>query len=596
MQVTVVGGGVSGLGTALALARDGLDVEVLERDRTPMPTSADEAFDWDRRGAPQVRHSHAFLARLRNTLRDAYPDIYAALLAEGATELRFGDDLPPTIQDFVREDGDDDLVMLACRRTTFEWQLRKAALDEGRVTFRVGVAAEGVTATGDPEMPTITGLRLSDGTTLDTSLVVVAGGRRSTVPDWLTAVGAHEVPEQVEDTGIVYYSRFYRLNDGAEYPARTGPIGGDLGYVKYGVFVGDNRTFSITLATPTADEELRKALADPVAFDEAARHLVATAPYLDGRSTPLTPDVHVMAGLLNRWRDFVVDGRPVALGLHVIGDARVCTNPLYGRGLRHRVLAGTSAGRHVARAPDRPARPGTPPRPVDPRRDPSLVPRGTGTGHRGAPGGRCAAGRRGPRWRCLRPPHLHAGRLSRRAAPGDAHRRGRAASVLPQPEPAHPTRVPGHRPRRGRSGAGGVAGPREPPTRAAARPALARRLHLAVARCLTRPATRHRWWVFPTRSVVFRAMAVTVRIPTTLRPLSGGNATVEIEAGTLGEVLARLDAAHPGFHDRLFDDAGAQRRFVNLFVADDDVRYLQGLDTPVPDGETVSIIPAVAGG
>jgi hypothetical protein len=102
--------------------------------------------------------------------------------------------------------------------------------------------------------------------------------------------------------------------------------------VKYGVFVGDNRTFSITLATPTADDELRKALADPVVFDEAARQLVATAPYLDGRSTPLTSDVHVMAGLLNRWRDFVVDGTPVALGLHVIGDARVCTNPLYGRG------------------------------------------------------------------------------------------------------------------------------------------------------------------------------------------------------------------------------------------------------------------------
>lgn len=91
-------------------------------------------------------------------------------------------------------------------------------------------------------------------------------------------------------------------------------------------------------------------------------------------------------------------------------------------------------------------------------------------------------------------------------------------------------------------------------------------------------------------------MAVTVRIPTTLRPLSGGNATVQVEGGTLREVLTALDAAHPGFRDRLFDDDGNQRRFVNLFVADDDVRYLQGLDTVVPDGETVSIIPAVAGG
>ncbi|MFM8855719.1 MAG: MoaD/ThiS family protein [Actinomycetota bacterium] len=91
-------------------------------------------------------------------------------------------------------------------------------------------------------------------------------------------------------------------------------------------------------------------------------------------------------------------------------------------------------------------------------------------------------------------------------------------------------------------------------------------------------------------------MAVTIRIPTTLRPLSGGNSTVEVAGATLGEVLANLEAAHPGFKDRLFDDQGGLRRFVNLFVADDDVRYLQGLDTPVPDGETVSIIPAVAGG
>lgn len=91
-------------------------------------------------------------------------------------------------------------------------------------------------------------------------------------------------------------------------------------------------------------------------------------------------------------------------------------------------------------------------------------------------------------------------------------------------------------------------------------------------------------------------MAVTIRIPTTLRPLSGGSSTVQVEGATLGEVLSNLESVHPGFRDRLFDDQGGLRRFVNLFVADDDVRYLQGLDTPVPDGETVSIIPAVAGG
>lgn len=91
-------------------------------------------------------------------------------------------------------------------------------------------------------------------------------------------------------------------------------------------------------------------------------------------------------------------------------------------------------------------------------------------------------------------------------------------------------------------------------------------------------------------------MAVTVRIPTTLRPLSGGASQVQVEGSTLAEVIAGLEGAHPGFHDRLLDESGQLRRFVNVFVADDDVRYLDGLATPVRDGDTVSIIPAVAGG
>lgn len=91
-------------------------------------------------------------------------------------------------------------------------------------------------------------------------------------------------------------------------------------------------------------------------------------------------------------------------------------------------------------------------------------------------------------------------------------------------------------------------------------------------------------------------MAVTVRIPTTLRPLSGGASTVEVDPGTLGDVIKALDVAHPGLQDRLLDEEGGLRRFVNVFVDDDDVRYLDGLTTNVPDGQTVSIIPAVAGG
>lgn len=334
LRVTVIGGGVSGLGTALALARRGHLVEVVERDHTPMPTSADEAFSWNRRGAPQVRHSHAFLARLRGLLHDGYPDIYADLLSEGATEIRFGDDLPPDMTNFEREPGDDELVMLACRRTTFEWVVRRAAVAEGRVTFRTGSAVVGLlTAPGGVSgRPLVTGVRLDDGTEINNDLVVAAAGRRSVVPEWLAAIGAPPVTEEVEDTGIVYFSRFFRLRDGMEYPPRSGAIGGDLGYLKYGVFVGDNRTFSITLAVSTEDTELRRLLAGPKVFDLAAGQLVATAPWLDGRAEPITPQVHVMAGLLNRWRDYVVGEVPVALGVVPVGDAVLCTNPLYGRG------------------------------------------------------------------------------------------------------------------------------------------------------------------------------------------------------------------------------------------------------------------------
>lgn len=91
-------------------------------------------------------------------------------------------------------------------------------------------------------------------------------------------------------------------------------------------------------------------------------------------------------------------------------------------------------------------------------------------------------------------------------------------------------------------------------------------------------------------------MTVTVRIPTTLRTLTAGAPEVEIEGAVVSEVLANLEAAHPGFSSRILDESGALRRFVNVFVADEDVRFMEGLDTPVADGATVSIIPAVAGG
>lgn len=91
-------------------------------------------------------------------------------------------------------------------------------------------------------------------------------------------------------------------------------------------------------------------------------------------------------------------------------------------------------------------------------------------------------------------------------------------------------------------------------------------------------------------------MAVTVRIPTQLRSLATGASEVALQGETVGDVLRALDAAHPGFGERLFDEQQGLRRFVNVFVDDEDIRFLDGLDTKVTDGAVVSIVPAVAGG
>ena len=91
-------------------------------------------------------------------------------------------------------------------------------------------------------------------------------------------------------------------------------------------------------------------------------------------------------------------------------------------------------------------------------------------------------------------------------------------------------------------------------------------------------------------------MNASIRIPTQLRQLTGGTGEIAVDAATVGEALRALDATNPGFGERIFDESGALRRFVNVFLADEDVRFLQGLDTPLSEGVVISIVPAVAGG
>lgn len=91
-------------------------------------------------------------------------------------------------------------------------------------------------------------------------------------------------------------------------------------------------------------------------------------------------------------------------------------------------------------------------------------------------------------------------------------------------------------------------------------------------------------------------MSASVRIPTILRTYTAGAGEVTADGGTLAAVLDSLESNHPGIQARILDDAGALRRFVNVYIGDEDVRFVGGLDAEVPDGTKISIIPAVAGG
>jgi len=89
---------------------------------------------------------------------------------------------------------------------------------------------------------------------------------------------------------------------------------------------------------------------------------------------------------------------------------------------------------------------------------------------------------------------------------------------------------------------------------------------------------------------------IKVRIPTPLRPLTKGQGEVEATAATITEMIETLNSAHPGLKDRLCDDKGELRRFVNIYVNEEDIRFLQGKETSLKDGDEVSIVPAIAGG
>ena len=207
-EIAVLGAGIAGLFTALALAPTGRRIVLLERDAPP-PAEGDPFDGWNRRGAPQLRHSHAFLARLRKLIADEHPALLAALRAAGARELRFADGLPAPIEAVYRpEPADEEMAIIVSRRTTLETVMRRHVEAARNVTIRSGAFVSGLISERDGAGALVAkGLRLENGEEIRADIVVDAGGRRSPMIDWLAAAGVTPT-EEVEDCAILYYTRF----------------------------------------------------------------------------------------------------------------------------------------------------------------------------------------------------------------------------------------------------------------------------------------------------------------------------------------------------------------------------------------------------
>lgn len=338
-KVLVIGAGIAGLCTALALGPVGRSVTLLERDGPPPSGDADEAFrDWNRRGVGHLRQSHAFLARLGKIIKDDHPQLREALLAFGVRELGFEGMLSPAqLKTYRPAPVDAEFAILTSRRTTLELVIRRYVEQLPNITIRSNANVRSlITEKGPTGVITVRGVRIDEGDQvceLLADVIVDAAGKNGAGIEQLVEEGA-QIPEESETAGILYFTRHYRLRPGRSEPKREGnpPFGGDLGYLKFGVFPGDNGCFSITMCVPEIEYELRKAIVRPAQWDRMIENLpglkVWTAPDRAGAVSK----VFGMGDLLGRWRDLASNGAPAALGFFAVGDTLIRTNPLYGRG------------------------------------------------------------------------------------------------------------------------------------------------------------------------------------------------------------------------------------------------------------------------